>query len=140
MLFIYKAIAPRNRDGRMRSDVVGHRLKLQHLKVVMAVAEWGSMQKAAKQLAISQPVVSKVIADIESVLGVRLFDRSPSTLSISAITFDTTGCEIASCLAAFCMLPHSATAITTFRCCSLSRWPTTSDRILPSLFRGAIAL
>src|SRR5579859_5222076 len=77
MLFIYKAIAPRNRDGRMRSDVVGHRLKLQHLRVVMAVAEWGSMQKAAKQLAISQPVVSKVIADIESVLGVRLFDRSP---------------------------------------------------------------
>ena len=61
----------------MRSDVVGHRLKLQHLKVVMAVAEWGSMQKAAKQLAISQPVVSKVIADIESLLGVRLFDRSP---------------------------------------------------------------
>jgi DNA-binding transcriptional LysR family regulator len=61
----------------MRSDLVGHRLKLQHLKVVMAVAEWGSMQKAAKQLAISQPVVSKVIADIESVLGVRLFDRSP---------------------------------------------------------------
>jgi len=61
----------------MRAELVGHRIKLQHLKVVMAVAEWGSMAKAAKRLAISQPVVSKVIADLEEVLGVRLFDRSP---------------------------------------------------------------
>ena len=60
----------------MQAEIVGHRLKLQHLKVVMAVAEWGSMAKAAKHLAISQPVVSKVIADLEDVLGVRLFDRS----------------------------------------------------------------
>jgi len=61
----------------MRTDLIGHRLKLQHLKIVMAVAEWGSMQRAARQLAISQPVVSKVIAELEDTLGVRLFDRSP---------------------------------------------------------------
>ena len=61
----------------MQAELVGHRIKLQHLKVVMAVAEWGSMAKAAKRLAISQPVVSKVIADLEDVLGVSLFDRSP---------------------------------------------------------------
>jgi DNA-binding transcriptional LysR family regulator len=60
-----------------QAELVGHRLKLQHLKVVMAVAEWGSMAKAAKHLAISQPVVSKVIADLEDMLEVRLFDRSP---------------------------------------------------------------
>ena len=61
----------------MQLDFIGHRLKLQHLKIVMAVAERGSMQKAARQLAISQPVVSKVVADLEDALGVRLFDRSP---------------------------------------------------------------
>jgi DNA-binding transcriptional LysR family regulator len=61
----------------MQNDLVAQRLKLQHLKIVMAVAQWGSMQKAAKHLAISQPVVSKTIADLENVLGVRLFDRSP---------------------------------------------------------------
>jgi DNA-binding transcriptional LysR family regulator len=61
----------------MQTDLIGHRLKLQHLKIVMAVAERGSMQQAARHLAISQPVVSKIIADLEDVLGVRLFDRSP---------------------------------------------------------------
>jgi DNA-binding transcriptional LysR family regulator len=67
----------------MQTDLVGHRLKLQHLKVVMAVAEWGSMQKAAKRLAISQPVVSKVIAELEDLLGVRLFDRSPQGVELT---------------------------------------------------------
>jgi DNA-binding transcriptional LysR family regulator len=61
----------------MQTDLIGQRLKLQHLKVVMAVAERGSMQQAARHLAISQPVVSKIIAELEDVLGVRLFDRSP---------------------------------------------------------------
>jgi DNA-binding transcriptional LysR family regulator len=62
----------------MREDqFVDQRLKLQHLKIVMAVATWGSMAKAAKHLTISQLVVSKVIADLEGLLGVQLFDRSP---------------------------------------------------------------
>src|SRR5262245_24341966 len=60
------------------TELIGHRLKLQHLNVAIAVAKLGSMGKAAKHLAISQPVVSKVIADLEDMLEVRLFDRSPS--------------------------------------------------------------
>ena len=60
-----------------RTEIIGHRLKLQHLSVAMAVAQQGSMGKAARQLAVSQPVVSKTIADLEHLLGVRLFDRSP---------------------------------------------------------------
>jgi DNA-binding transcriptional LysR family regulator len=60
-----------------KTSTISNRLKLQHLRVLMAVAEWGSMAKAAKHLAISQPVVSKVIADAEDMLGVRLFDRNP---------------------------------------------------------------
>src|SRR5450432_4130047 len=43
----------------------------------MAVAASGSMVKAAQSLAISQPVVSKAIADLEHTVGVRLLDRSP---------------------------------------------------------------
>jgi DNA-binding transcriptional LysR family regulator len=61
----------------MRSDLIDRRIKLHHLKIVIAVAQWRSMAKAAKHLAISQPVVSKAVADLEFVLGVSLFDRSP---------------------------------------------------------------
>jgi molybdenum-dependent DNA-binding transcriptional regulator ModE len=42
-----------------------------------SVAEKGNMAKAAEQLAISRPVVSKTIADLEHTLGVRLLDRTP---------------------------------------------------------------
>jgi len=67
----------------VQTELIGHRLKLQHLKVVMAVAEWGSMAKAAKHLSISQPVISKVIADLEDMLAVRLFDRSPQGVELT---------------------------------------------------------
>jgi DNA-binding transcriptional LysR family regulator len=42
----------------------------------MAVASAGTMGRAAAELAISQPVISKAIADLEFAFGVRLFDRS----------------------------------------------------------------
>jgi DNA-binding transcriptional LysR family regulator len=57
------------------SGRIGRRIKLRDLHILLAVAECRSMAKAAAHLAISQPVVSKVIADLEHVLGVRLLDR-----------------------------------------------------------------
>ena len=57
-------------------DRIGRRIKFRDLHVALAVAQSGSMLKAAETLAISQPVVSRVIADLEQALGVRLFDRS----------------------------------------------------------------
>jgi DNA-binding transcriptional LysR family regulator len=57
------------------AERVGRRIKLRDLHVFMTVAETGSMAKAAEILAVSQPVVSKAIADVEHVLGVRLLDR-----------------------------------------------------------------
>jgi DNA-binding transcriptional LysR family regulator len=57
------------------SDRIGRRIRLRDLHVLLAVAQQGSIARAANQLAISQPVVSKVIADLERVLGVRLIDR-----------------------------------------------------------------
>ena len=58
-------------------DRIGRRLELHDLHVLLTVAELGSMGKAAERLAVSQPSVSKAIADIEHTIGVRLLDRTP---------------------------------------------------------------
>ncbi len=52
------------------------RLKLRQLNVLLSVMQWGSMARAADHLSVSQPVVSKTIAELESLLGVPLFDRT----------------------------------------------------------------
>jgi DNA-binding transcriptional LysR family regulator len=59
------------------ADRIGSRLKLRDLHILLAVVEWRSMAKAARHLAVSQPVVSRAIADLEQGLGVRLLDRTP---------------------------------------------------------------
>jgi DNA-binding transcriptional LysR family regulator len=55
---------------------LGRHLNLRDLNVLMTVARCGSMGKAAAQLSVSQPAISKAIADLEYALGVRLLDRS----------------------------------------------------------------
>src|SRR4051794_28440812 len=54
----------------------GCRLKLRDLHIFLAVVQRGSMARAADELAISQPAVSKAIADMEYALGLRVLDRS----------------------------------------------------------------
>jgi DNA-binding transcriptional LysR family regulator len=56
---------------------LSRRLTLRDLNVLMTVAKCGSMGKAALRLSVSQPAISKAIADLEHSLGVRLLDRSP---------------------------------------------------------------
>jgi DNA-binding transcriptional LysR family regulator len=55
---------------------IKRRLKLKDLDVFMAVAALGGMGKASARLNLSQPAISKAIADLEQTLGVRLLDRS----------------------------------------------------------------
>jgi DNA-binding transcriptional LysR family regulator len=58
------------------TDRIGRRVKMRDLHVLLAVANSGSISRAAERLAISHPVVSRTISDLEHALGVRLFDRS----------------------------------------------------------------
>jgi DNA-binding transcriptional LysR family regulator len=55
---------------------ISQRIKLRQLHVLIAVVECGSMAKAAEHLAISQPVISKMIASLEQTLGFPLLERS----------------------------------------------------------------
>src|SRR5262249_28914825 len=56
---------------------ISRRMKLHDLHVLLTVARCGSMGKAATQLSVSQPAISKTVADMEHALGVRLLDRNP---------------------------------------------------------------
>src|SRR5437868_2683573 len=65
------------------SERIGRRVKLRDLHILLSVAQTGSMGKAAAELAVSQPVVSKAIADLEHALKVRLLDRSPQGVELT---------------------------------------------------------
>ncbi|GGY00770.1 galactose-binding protein [Litchfieldella qijiaojingensis] len=51
------------------------RLKLRHLQLFLALDEQRNLHRAAARLGMSQPAASKMLGDIESQLGVKLFDR-----------------------------------------------------------------
>ena len=51
-------------------------MELRHLRYVVAVAEHGSVSRAARALHVSQSAVSEQIADLEREIEVSLFDRA----------------------------------------------------------------
>src|SRR5580692_9088438 len=51
-------------------------LSLRQLEYVVAVAETAGFHRAAERCNVSQPTLSAQIAQVESVLGVRLFERA----------------------------------------------------------------
>jgi DNA-binding transcriptional LysR family regulator len=65
------------------AERIGRRIRFRDLHVLLAVAEHGSMSKASAELAISHPVVSKTISDLERTLGVRLFDRGSQGVELT---------------------------------------------------------
>jgi DNA-binding transcriptional LysR family regulator len=66
------------------SERIGRRLKLRDLHVLLAVADARGMARAAAQLGISRPVVSKTIADLEYVLGVNLVERAADGVELTS--------------------------------------------------------
>jgi DNA-binding transcriptional LysR family regulator len=56
-------------------DHIGRRLRLRDLRVFFLVVQSGSFAQAAARLRVSQPAVSRVIADLERSIGAKLFDR-----------------------------------------------------------------
>lgn len=57
--------------------------QLQRLKLFTKVVERGSLSKAAKDVGVGQPAVSKAISAMEEALGVRLLLRSTRTLTLT---------------------------------------------------------
>lgn len=57
-------------------EVVARRVTLRELRLLLAVARSGSILKAANEIGLTQPALSRSITDLEGVIGVRLFDRT----------------------------------------------------------------
>ncbi|MBV2161783.1 LysR family transcriptional regulator [Achromobacter denitrificans] len=49
--------------------------RLRHLQLLAGIADLGSIQQAASHIGMSQPAATHALADIEALLGVRLFER-----------------------------------------------------------------
>jgi LysR family transcriptional regulator of gallate degradation len=59
-------------------------ISLRHLRVFIAVAQLGSVSKAASSLYRAQSAVSRSVHEIEHLLGVDLFERKPSGMMATA--------------------------------------------------------
>ncbi|SHG53195.1 LysR family transcriptional regulator, pca operon transcriptional activator [Kaistia soli DSM 19436] len=68
----------------MRGELVDARIKLRHLVCFLEVARLKSVVQAASVLGLSQPAASKTIQELETILGVELFDRSRRNLILTA--------------------------------------------------------
>ena len=51
-------------------------MNLLHLKYVISIAENGSINKAAEELHVAQPNLSRVVREMEGELGIQFFHRS----------------------------------------------------------------
>ena len=53
-------------------------MKIQHLEYVLAIAQEGSITKAAKKLYQAQPNISIALKELEESLGIQIFQRTQS--------------------------------------------------------------
>jgi DNA-binding transcriptional LysR family regulator len=59
-------------------------MELRHLHYFVSVAEAASVSRAASRIHVSQPALSRQIRDLETELGVRLFDRVGRRIQLTA--------------------------------------------------------
>jgi DNA-binding transcriptional LysR family regulator len=77
-------------DRVLRSNI-----KLRHLQLVVALDQFRHLGRTAEFLSVSQPAVSKMLAEVESMLDLNLFDRStrgtvPTSSGLAIVRFART--------------------------------------------------
>lgn len=67
----------------MGSGLLDPRIKLRHISCFLEVNRQGGVVAASQALGLSQPAVSKSIAELEELLGTALFDRTRRKLALT---------------------------------------------------------
>jgi LysR family pca operon transcriptional activator len=63
---------------------VDRRIKFRHLDAFSAIARELSLKRAAQQLHLTQPAISRTLRELEDILGVTLMDRSRAGVRLTA--------------------------------------------------------
>lgn len=66
-----------------RNQLVRRGLKLNQLRLMAALAETEQVGSAAAQLAITQPAASRMLADLERIVGTRLYERHARGINLT---------------------------------------------------------
>ncbi len=68
----------------LQGEGLDARIKLRHLSAFVEVVRLSGVGHAAESLGLSQPALSKTIAELEEIFRVKLFDRSGRTLKLTS--------------------------------------------------------
>ncbi|MCR5110001.1 MAG: LysR family transcriptional regulator [Ruminococcus sp.] len=58
-------------------------MTLQQLKYILAISTYGSMNKAAEQLYVSQPSLTSSVQELEKEIGIKIFNRSGKGVTLT---------------------------------------------------------
>jgi DNA-binding transcriptional LysR family regulator len=61
------------------------RLRLRQLRLVVAIGEQGTLRRAAANINITQPTATKMLAEVEEIVGARMYERGPRGLTANAM-------------------------------------------------------
>jgi|TARA_B110000238_G_scaffold195792_1_gene235511 molybdate transport repressor ModE-like protein len=64
---------------------IARRLKTAHFRLILRIAETGTLQSAAVEIAMSQPSASRMLAEIETLVGAPLFTRHAKGMMLTTI-------------------------------------------------------
>src|ERR687886_91357 len=67
----------------LRLCSTGMAVELRHLRAFATIADEGTVSAAARRLAVTQPALSRTLAQFERAVGARLVERSTTSLSLT---------------------------------------------------------
>jgi len=62
---------------------MNRRIKYRHLEAIIAISRAGRLNRAADQLNLTQPTISKTLKDLEDILGVTLLLRDRADVALT---------------------------------------------------------